>query len=100
MTKQFNFSSESAANVLNHISGLIDSYTEHSKYLYSDTLINRNNGRIEALKDIHSFLCDMFTIWGFEIIELDTEEVEEETKPETPPVFGSIMNNAFSHFSK
>jgi hypothetical protein len=71
----FNFSSDSAAKVLNHISGCIDSYTAHGNDLFSDTLKHRNSGRIEALKDMYDFLTKTFEACGLEILELEAEEV-------------------------
>jgi predicted nucleic acid-binding protein len=103
MKDQFNFSSESAAKVLNYIGNSIYSYTEHGKNLYSDTLINRNNGRIEALKDLHDFLTKTFEGCGLEILELETEdveEVEEEVQRQPSTDAWAILGNAFSHFSK
>jgi len=104
MTKQFNFSSESAAKVLNHINRSIDEYAGLQSILVSETLRYTNSGRVKALTEMYTFLQDVFTACGLEIMELDTEEVPEEVEEEVEhqPMspLGSIMFNAFSHFSK
>jgi hypothetical protein len=99
MTNQFEFSSESAARVLNHISASIMSYHAHGNELITETLKHRNAGRIEALEDIHRFLTEMFKISGLEILELESEDIESETEVSKVDVF-AMLGNAFSHFSK
>jgi hypothetical protein len=106
MTNQFEFKTEDSVNVLNFISKEIANYERHEKDLAeigtdaAYQLIKMNTGRIEAYRNIHQFLTDYFKVCGLEIYSLEAEEVEPQTEVTKSDLFGNIMLNAFSHFSK